>query len=57
MFQYVLATLDDDHGISETAYKVLVEYVANMPKSDEKKKILELMETVEAVDGRFFLAK
>ena len=57
MFQFIQAALDDDHGISEIAWLRLISMVTFMPESEEKDRILVLMETVEAVDGRFFLAK
>lgn len=52
---YVNSTLSD--GISETSWRRLLELMTFLPVSEEKSKILALMETVQCVDGRFCLGK
>ena len=49
---FVLAVLDDDHGISETAWDQLQELLQGQ---GEMELIGELLAQVDACDGRFFI--
>jgi hypothetical protein len=48
VLEYVLATIDDDHGISEKGYRALCVVLQGTPAT-------ELLWYVNAVDGRFFV--
>jgi hypothetical protein len=49
---FVLATLDDDHGISEQAWVLLQEHLQS---AGEFELIGELSTQVKATDGRVYL--
>ena len=49
---FVLATLDDDHGISEQAWVLLQEHLQS---AGEFELIGELSTRVKATDGRVYL--
>ena len=50
---FVLAVLDDDNGISETAWQALHDL---LQRSGEFEFAGELASTVDATDGRFYLS-
>ena len=49
---FVLAVLDDDSGISETAWQALH---SMLHESGEMELIGEIMAQVDACDGRYFI--
>jgi hypothetical protein len=50
--QFVLATLDDDHGISTEAWEKLNDFLHN---TAEFELLVRLAGEVEATDGRFYI--
>jgi len=55
MFQFISSILNDEHGISQEGWNNLLLVVRALEPSDEKNRILDLLDTVDAVDGRYFV--
>lgn len=56
MVEMIESMLSDDHGISEEAYKHLYKLVhSGMFEQNELEKLFEMLDKVEATDGRFYL--
>lgn len=64
LLNYVIATLNDEHGISETAMDRLVEIVEGTSPSDEYdssaaaviyNRLVSVLRTVKSANGRYYL--
>jgi hypothetical protein len=55
MFNFIESLLDDEYGIDQDAWDNLMLVVRGLSEGEEKNKILDMLDKVDAVDGRYFL--
>ena len=53
MLSFILAVLNDDHGIDEVAWG----HLWNLYQETENETLYKILQKVEAVDGRYFITE
>jgi hypothetical protein len=54
LVQLFQSLLDDDHGVSEDAYRLMVQVIKQQSPTVQS-QLLDLLDRTEATDGRFYL--